>query len=66
MNQNKEITRLTYSVAEASSALGISSRMLHNFIKNGDIAVCRLGARVLIPADELKAFLEKRKQSPKS
>jgi hypothetical protein len=33
------------------------------YIKSGEIIVCRLGARILIPRAELEAFLERKKQS---
>ena len=64
-NMTKEVTnieRLSYSVQEAAAAIGVSSRTLHDYIKNGSIAHFRMGTRVLIPADKLKAFIEQRTQ----
>jgi excisionase family DNA binding protein len=58
MEQN--IERLAYSIQEAATAIGISSRVVHDFVKKGSLAHFRVGARVLIPVDELKAFIEPR------
>ena len=60
MEKDLKVERLAYSVLEASAAIGVSSRTLHDFIKDGSIAHFRMGTRVLIPADELKAFIERR------
>jgi len=62
MDKKSNVERVSYSVREAAMALGISSRMLHNYIKDGSIVHFRMGTRVLIPADELKAFIERRTQ----
>ena len=65
-NQNKEIERLTFSVSEVAQSIGVSSRTVRNYIKTGGITVCRLGSRILVPADELRAFIERNKQPPKT
>jgi len=62
MKDNQNVERVSYSVREAAMALGISSRTLHAYIKNGTIAHFRMGTRVLIPTDELKAFVERKTQ----
>ena len=62
MKKNQTIDRLSYSVSEAAQAIGVSSRTVHDFIKNGTIAHFRMGTRVLIPADELRAFISRRTQ----
>lgn len=64
MTKESSIERLSYSVREAAMALGISSRMLHEYIKNGSITHFRMGTRVLIPADALRAFIERKAQKP--
>ena len=64
MKKNQqEVERLSYSVQEAAAAIGVSSRTLHDFIKNGSIAHFRMGTRVLIPADALRKFIERRTKS---
>ena len=63
MEKHKNVERLSYSVSEASAAIGISSRMLHDFIKNGAIPHFRMGTRLLIPAVALQRFIEQRTQS---
>ena len=60
--QDRNIEKLAFSVAETARALGVSSRTIHDHVKNGSIAHFRMGTRVLIPSDELKAFIERRTQ----
>ena len=62
MKKNSNIERISYSVQEASDAIGISSRTLHDFIKDGSIAHFRMGTRVFIPTDALRQFIERRTQ----
>jgi excisionase family DNA binding protein len=62
MKKEQSIDRLSYSVSEAAQAIGVSSRTVHDFIKNGTIAHFRMGTRVLIPADVLLAFIAQRTQ----
>lgn len=64
--QNKEIERLALSVSEVAKAIGVSSRTVHTLIKDGNLSHVRIGTRVLIPTDELKAFIKRGKQSPKT
>ena len=61
--EKNQVERLAYSVMEAAQSIGVSSRMLHDYIGDGSIAHFRMGARVLIPADALKAFIEHRTRS---
>ena len=60
MKKNQNVDRLSYSVSEAATAIGVSSRTIHDFCKDGTIKSFRMGQRRLIPADELRAFIEKR------
>ena len=64
MDNESNVERVAYSVREAAASIGVSSRMLHDYIKDGSIAHFRMGTRVLIPAAELKAFIERRTQKP--
>ena len=64
--ESSNVERLSYSVQEAASALGVSSRTVHEFVKDGNIAHFRMGTRVLIPADALRQFIESRTQTQKS
>ena len=46
--------RLLYSVAEAKQLLGgISQTTFYELLKNGDLAVVRIGRRTYVAADEL-------------
>ena len=64
--KNQNVIRLAYSVQEAAAAIGVSSRTVHDFVKDGSIAHFRMGTRVLIPADALRQFIEQRTQTQKS
>jgi len=64
MDKEQEIERLSYSVQEAAAAIGISSRMLHDFIRDGSIPHFRMGTRILIPTEELRKFIKRRTQRP--
>lgn len=62
MEKNQSIQKLAFSIAETARALGVSSRTVHDYVKNGSIAHFRMGTWLLIPTDELKAFIERRTQ----
>ena len=57
------VERLAYSVQESAAMIGISSRMLHEYIKDGSLPHFRLGTRVLVPESELKDFITSRIQA---
>jgi len=63
--KNQNVVRLAYSVQEAAAAIGVSSRTVHDFVKDGSITHFRMGTRVLIPADALRVFIESRTQAQK-
>jgi excisionase family DNA binding protein len=66
MKKNQNVERLSYSVQEAAAAIGVSSRTVHDFVKDGSIKHFRMGTRVLIPTDVLREFIEQRTQTQKS
>src|ERR1700686_5652293 len=51
--------KLSYTIAEAASATGLSRWTLHRFVRAGKLDVAKIGSRVLILADSLKAMLER-------
>ena len=57
------VERLSYSVQESAAMIGISSRMLHEYIKDGSLSHFRLGTRVLIPESALRDFIAMRTQN---
>lgn len=63
MTKDQNIERLAYSVREVAATIGVSSRTLHDYIKNGDIAHFRIGTRVLIPVEALREFVASRVQA---
>ena len=60
--ETTNVVRLTYSVQEVAAAIGVSSRTVHSLIKGGSLPHVRIGARVLVPAEALKTFIEQRTQ----
>ncbi len=56
--------RLAYSPAEAARALGISERTMRTAIADARVRVVRIGARVLVPREELEALLRDRTKQP--
>lgn len=51
--------RLTLSIAETAERLGISVRHCYQLARKGAIPTVRLGARLVVPVEELKAMLAK-------
>lgn len=49
--------RITYTVREAASALGIGRTSIWMAIKDGRLAAIKLGHRTLIPAESLRAWI---------
>jgi excisionase family DNA binding protein len=52
------VERASYSVPEAAAAIGVSSRTLWTYVKRKRLKTFRLGTRVLVPADELRRFID--------
>ena len=50
--------RLALSVTEAAEQLGVSRVTMYAYIKRADFPAAKIGGRVLIPRDKLKAWLE--------
>lgn len=49
--------RLTFTVAEAAEALGITERHYRRLIERGEVPHLRLGGRVVVPKVALTALL---------
>ena len=56
--------RLALSVAEAALVLGISERTMRSILSR--VPHIRLGGRVLIPVDELRAWLRRESEAPRA
>ena len=50
---------LTYSVREATAALGVSLPTFYELANREGFPVVRVGRRVLVPVDDLRAWLSK-------
>jgi excisionase family DNA binding protein len=50
--------RLTYTVAEAALALGLSQATLYRRVRAGDLKVFHWGGRTLVRAEDLQAALD--------
>jgi len=55
----KKSPRLAYSINEAAEAIGLSRAKLYELIGAGEIGVCKVGRRTIVPETELTAFLER-------
>jgi len=56
MSENT-VTKLYYSVSEASEALSISKPHLYRLVKQGQISAVKFGARVLIPRQAIEEMV---------
>ncbi|AXH70470.1 HTH DNA binding protein [Gordonia phage Daredevil] len=50
--------KLAYSKSEAASIVGVSEPTIERAIKAGDLMAKRIGTRVVIPDEELKAWFD--------
>jgi excisionase family DNA binding protein len=50
--------RLTYTLNEAARRLGISKALAYEAAHRGELPVCRIGRRVLVPRAALLRLLE--------
>ncbi len=50
---------LAYGIEDAADALGLSRSRLYELIAAGEIAVCKVGKRSIIPVAELIGFLDR-------
>jgi excisionase family DNA binding protein len=50
-------SRLTYTLTEAASRLGISRALAYEAAQRGELPVCRIGRRVLVPRAALLRLL---------
>lgn len=51
------IEKLTYSLKEASAALGVGKTTLYKALADGALTAVKLGNRTLIPAESLRAWM---------
>lgn len=50
--------RMTWSLADISAATGLSVNFLRYEIRRGNLSVRKFGRRVLVRAEDLKAYIE--------
>ena len=62
MNTNSTV--LAYPIREACAAAGIGRTKLYSLIAEGKLEARQCGARTLIPAESLRAFLENLPPAP--
>lgn len=51
------VDRLAYTVAEAAQCIGLGHTRMGDLVRAGRIGVVRVGKRILIPRESLRAFL---------
>lgn len=54
-----ELMPLAFSIKDACNTLSLGKTTIFALIKEGRLRVVRIGGRTLIPADSLRALLEK-------
>jgi excisionase family DNA binding protein len=62
MESSMATTKLTYSVAEFASTVGISRSQVYLEIKNGHLTVAKIGKRTLVPVSEAQQWLDRAMQ----
>jgi excisionase family DNA binding protein len=53
------LPRLAYGINDAADALDLSRSRIYELITAGEIAVCKVGKRTIIPVTELTALIER-------
>ena len=61
--QSQKVEKVTYSIAEMTSALGIGRNKAYDMLKMPGFPVVKLGRRKLIPIKGLEAWIEKQAQN---
>ena len=51
------LRKMTYSVEEAATVLGVSMSKIYDSVRNGELRGVQLGRRVVIPSDVLEALV---------
>ena len=54
-----ELMPMAFSIKDAGATLSLGKTTIFNLIREGRLRVVRVGGRTLIPADSLRALLEK-------
>jgi excisionase family DNA binding protein len=52
-----EMKPLAHQLSRAAQITGISTSLLYELIKNGELAVVKIGCRTLIADDDLRALI---------
>ena len=55
--------RLTMTVEQAAAALGVSRGTAYQAVRTGQLPTVRIGRRVLVPTEGLRAFLREASQN---
>lgn len=54
-----EVEKMAYSVPECANALGLGLTKMNELVNTKGFPAIRLGRRVVVPVDQLKAWLAK-------
>lgn len=56
----QSVAPLAYSIPDAAKAIGVSKNTVWALLRTKDMRSFKLGARTLIRADELRAFIDRK------
>lgn len=55
------MSKISYTINEASAACGISRTTIYGLIKAGELVTAKIGARTLIARADLEALIERKR-----
>jgi excisionase family DNA binding protein len=66
LSDGREMPRLAYSPAEIAAAYGLSRKAIYRAIASGELQAARVccGSRLLVPAEEARAWVARNLISP--
>ncbi len=58
MDQEKEMSSISYSIREAARASGLGETTLRNLIRDGELPVSEIGAKRLVKREDLERLID--------
>jgi excisionase family DNA binding protein len=60
LREPQDVAPLAYSVPDAAKSIGVNQRTVWRLLRDKEMLSFKLGARTLIRADELRAFIDRK------